>query len=275
VTCSMNSQILGELHEDGITCSNLMDFEEAPQSLHKAPREDGEASSDPTDRPGMRFAFLIHPISEQTKDLMALDRDGRLRRTWGQSDLLEFCAEAHAAFGARSKPMPDGQPGGPRVVDTLVGLVSSTGARAEGRLYEIPMDARSILTDPARALELMEQAVTDAIGWGARIVGLGSMTGIIGDHGAFLAERHPIAVTTGNSLTVYATLRNLEHYCESLGIDLANEEIAVVGSCWHPAASVWFWGHGGPHPGRSTGPTGWARGWRLISAGLWPRRRSW
>ena len=55
------------------------------------------------------------------------------------------------------------------------------------------------------------------------------MTGIIGDHGAYLAERHPIAVTTGNSLTVYATLRNLEHYCEALGIDLANEVIAVVG----------------------------------------------
>src|SRR5262249_27499974 len=106
---------------------------------------------------------------------------------------------------------------------------SAAGARAEGRLYEIPMEARSILADPDRALELMEQAVADAIDWGARIVGLGSMTGIIGNHGAVLAERHPIAVTTGNSLTVYATLRNLEHYCESLGIDLADEEVAVVG----------------------------------------------
>ena len=130
---------------------------------------------------------------------------------------------------ARSRPMPDGRSKGPRVVDTFAGLVSATGARAEGRLYEIPMDARSILADPDRALELMEQAVEDAIGWGARIVGLGSMTGIIGNHGEFLAERHPIAVTTGNSLTVYATLRNLEHYCEALGIDLADEEVAVVG----------------------------------------------
>ena len=46
------------------------------------------------------------------------------------------------------------------------------------------MDARAILEDPDRALDLMEQAVEDAIGWGARIVGLGSMTGIIGNHGA-------------------------------------------------------------------------------------------
>ncbi len=68
----------------------------------------------------------------------------------------------------------------PRIADTFEGLVSAAGARAEGRLYKIPMDARGILGDPGRALELMEQAALDAIGWGARIVGLGSMTGIIG-----------------------------------------------------------------------------------------------
>ena len=87
----------------------------------------------------------------------------------------------------------------------------------------------SFLVESEEGLDLMEQAVEDAIRWGARIVGLGSMTGIVGNHGAFLAERHPIAVTTGNSLTVYATLRNLEHYCEALGVDLADEEVAAIG----------------------------------------------
>ena len=225
----MNSPLVIEAQENGPPCSDLIGSDEALEGFDGAPAEDGAPSSDLTNRPGMRFAFLIHPISEQTKDLMALDQDGRLRRTWGRADLLEFCFEAHAAFGGCSRPMPDGRSRGPRIVDTFTGLVSAVGARAEGRLYEIPMDARSILDDPDRALELMEQAVEDAIGWGARIIGLGSMTGIIGDHGTFLAERHQIAVTTGNSLTVYATLRNLEHYCESLGIDLAEEEVAVVG----------------------------------------------
>ena len=46
--------------------------------------------------------------------------------------------------------MRQGEAEGPRVADTFAGLVSSTGARAEGRLYEIPMDARSILNDPDR-----------------------------------------------------------------------------------------------------------------------------
>jgi acetylornithine/succinyldiaminopimelate/putrescine aminotransferase/predicted amino acid dehydrogenase len=225
----MNSKATIEVRADGAPSSDLKSSLEKRDRPWKISRANGAPSRDLRDGPGMRFAFLIHPISEQTKDLMALDQDSRLRRTWGRADLLEFCSEAHAAFGGRSRPMPDGRSRGPRIVDTFSGLVSAVGARAEGRLYEIPMNARSILDDPDRALGLMEQAVEDAIGWGARIIGLGSMTGIIGDHGAFLAERHPIAVTTGNSLTVYATLRNLEHYCEALGIDLAEEEVAVVG----------------------------------------------
>jgi hypothetical protein len=169
----MNSPILIQMREDGAACSNLMGFDEVPQGLPKAPRQEGTPASETADGPGMRFAFLIHPVSEQTKDLLALDQDGRLRRTWGRADLLEFCSEAHAAFGGRPRPTTDGRSGGPRLADTFAGLVSAAGARAEGRLYEIPMDARSILDDPDRALELMEQAVEDAIGWGARIVGLG------------------------------------------------------------------------------------------------------
>ena len=130
------------MREDGAACSNLMESDRSPQGLRKAPREDGASSSDPSDGPGMRFAFVIHPISEQTKNLMDLDRDGRLRRTWGRADLLRFCAEAHDVLEATSRPMKDGQSKGPRIVDTFAGLVSSTGARAEGRLYEIPMERR-------------------------------------------------------------------------------------------------------------------------------------
>jgi acetylornithine/succinyldiaminopimelate/putrescine aminotransferase/predicted amino acid dehydrogenase len=224
----MSSQLIG-MRDDATPVSNLLDSDHSQGSSREMPRADAARIRSPRDGPATRFAFLIHPISEQTKNLMVLDRDGRLRRTWGHADLLRFCTEAHAAMEARSRPMPEAQRAHAPVVDTLAGLVSATGARAEGRLYEIPMDARSIVNDPNPALEFIEQAVEDAIDWGAQIVGLGSMTGIIGNHGAYLAERQPIAVTTGNSLTVYATLRNLEHYCDALGMDLADEEITVVG----------------------------------------------
>jgi putrescine aminotransferase len=225
----MHSQLLTETHDDAPGFVKFTEIDHSqPRSWFSVP-ENGTSESDHEDGPGMRFAFMIHPISEHTKDLTELDEEGRLRQTWGGADLSQFCAEAHAAVNRRTRSIRKKRPNVPRVVDTFAGLVSATGAHAEGRLYDIPLDARSILTDPDRALELMEQATHDAISWGARIVGLGSMTGIIGNHGAFLAERHPIAVTTGNSLTVYATVRNLEHYCEALGIDLASETITVVG----------------------------------------------
>ena len=55
-----------------------------------------------------------------------------------------------------------------RVADEMTGLVSSRGAQADGRLYEIPLDAMSILEEPARAMEFMEQAVDMAARMGAR-----------------------------------------------------------------------------------------------------------
>ena len=192
-------------------------------------REDGVESSGLTDGRGMRFAFLIHPVSEQSRDLMELDQEGRLHSRWGRSDIGKFCVEAHKAARSRSVAGRPVKRPAVRVVDQLDALISEAGARAEGRIYEIPMDARSMLQEPTRAMDLMDEAVEQAIGWGARLVGLGSMTGIIGNRGAYLAGRHPVAVTTGNSLTIYATYRNLGHYCEAFGIDLDREVVAVVG----------------------------------------------
>ena len=283
----MNSPPLVQMRDDGASCTNLIGIDEIPQSLPKAPRGDGTPVSDHRDGPGMRFAFLIHPLSEQTKDLMALDRDGRLRKDLGPGRparvLLRGTCRLRGPLAGRC---PDGRSRGPRIVDTFDGLVSAAGARAEGRLYEIPMDARAILDDPDQALELMEQAVEDAIGWGARIVGLGSMTGIVGNHGEFLAERHPIAVTTGNSLTVYATVRNLEHYCEASRDRPGRRGDRGRGDPGQhrdgrgraAGAAVPAPGPGGKAdfiPGDPPGRTGWVRGWRWISPKPSPRPRSW
>ncbi len=75
----------------------------------------------------------------------------------------------------------------------------------------------------------MEQAVDAACEWGAELVGLGSMTGVVGGHGSHLAERGPACVTTGNSLTVFAALENLIHVCAEANLDLSRETVAVVG----------------------------------------------
>src|SRR5262249_28880195 len=176
----------------------------------------------------MKFAFLVHPLSNETEDLLQLDGGGVLRGNWG-GNIPRFCLDLHAATEARRGAPTNAAPPEARPIDELAGLVSPAGAGTEGRLYEIPMDARDILDDPGRAVAYMEQAVDRAAAWGARLVGLGSMTGIVGGQGEHLARRGPLRVTTGNSLTVYAALQSLQIACVEADMDLSRERVAVVG----------------------------------------------
>ncbi len=176
----------------------------------------------------MRFAFVVHPIASGTESFAKLDDEGGLlRRVWG-TDPLGLTRAMHEAV-ERAKQHAEAPAAEVRVVDELSEMVSPRGASAAGRLYEIPMDVVSILDDPDRALNYIGQAVEMAGDWGARIVGLGSLTGIVGGRGTVIAANSPIAITTGNSLTAYTALQNLYVASDDLGIDLANETVAVVG----------------------------------------------
>ena len=175
----------------------------------------------------MKFAFLIHPINEKSATLLEMV-DGAIQSSWGV-DPLGVCAHLHNALDEARRREWNGRPPEPRIMDSISGLVSAQGQPVEGRLYEIPMDGASMLEDPERALAYMEQAVGMAVDWGARIVGLGAMTGIVGGRGEHLAERCPLAVTTGNSLTVYSAVQTLYHAVEEFDIDLKRETVAVVG----------------------------------------------
>ena len=176
----------------------------------------------------MKFAFLVHPLSRQSVTMLDLDRDGSLLKMWGL-DAMGVAAGLHSAFtrslarGVQARPLEVS------VFDELGLLTSPDGAVAEGRIYEIPMDAYEILDNPDRALAFMQEAVSQATEWGASLIGLGSMTGIVGSRGEFLAERSSIAVTTGNSLTVYTALQNLYRVADEFDLDLRNETVAVVG----------------------------------------------
>lgn len=174
----------------------------------------------------MRFAFIVHPLSEQTKAFLRLDAGGNLRRPWS-GDQIEFVSSLRRQISERA----DAEQEAPRVrvIDNFCELVSLSGAVVDGRLYEIPLDAEEILADPVHAMEYVAEATQMAAEWGAEVVGLGSMTGVIGGQGTYLAEHAPIAVTTGNSLTVYAALQNLAHVCTEADIDLKRSTVAVVG----------------------------------------------
>jgi putrescine aminotransferase len=170
------------------------------------------------------FAFLVHPLGNKTDRVLSYLHESDLRGSFDRG-MTHFFHDLHVAMARSQSP---GDPG-VSVIDEFPGLVSATGARAEGRLYEIPMTSRAILAEPKRALDAMLVAAADAAAWGAGIIGLGAMTGVVGGHGQHLATHAGVPVTTGNSLTVYAAIANLLHLCSDLEIDVAAETICVIG----------------------------------------------
>ena len=84
----------------------------------------------------MKFAFLVHPLTEETKALLQLDNGGLLRGNWKQHPrVLPRPPRDHGRSASRRWPLRL-RPGWSMNSTACI----STG-RAEGRLYEIPMDA--------------------------------------------------------------------------------------------------------------------------------------
>jgi predicted amino acid dehydrogenase len=59
---------------------------------------------------------------------------------------------------------------------------------------------------------------------------LGAYTSVVGDGGITIAERAPIAVTTGNSYTVATAIQGTAQALRMLDVDLSKSVLAVVGA---------------------------------------------
>ena len=103
-------------------------------------------------------------------------------------------------------------------------------AEAEGWFVGCPLTAKQMV-------ELPEEFVIDRIvetgkiaeELGAKILGLGAFTSIVGDAGVTIAERLNIAVTSGNSYTVATALEGTREAARLMGKDLRDAEVAIVG----------------------------------------------
>jgi predicted amino acid dehydrogenase len=160
-----------------------------------------------------RFAFVIHPLS-----VRFIHRHPAFRWTRFLPDSL---VEAVSAW------MP------PFQISTIRGGRSPlTGQRIEGFLYSLGATPRQLLSHSARFTYRRLHAVAErAQRKGARILGLGAFTKIVGDAGITVAQEAEIAVTSGNSLTVAATLESAKQALIRLGAgDLTRGRAMVVGA---------------------------------------------
>src|SRR5262245_47223712 len=160
-----------------------------------------------------RFAFVIHPLSVDY-----IRRHPAFRWTRFLPDrLVEAC-------GALLPPMYLSRIRG--------GRSEATGQQIEGFLFSIAATPRQILGHSAEfTYKRILKAVHKAERLGARIFGLGAFTKVVGDAGVTVAQRAEIPVTSGNSLTVAATLEGAKQAVRRMGrTDLAHGRAMVVGA---------------------------------------------
>ena len=160
-----------------------------------------------------RFAFVLHPLT--------IDYLGKHPRYRWTQHLPRRLVESAAAY------MPAA-----RVGRAAGGRSPSTGQSIDGLIYALGATPRQMLTRvPEFTYRRLDQAVRDAAERGARIVGLGAFTKVVGDAGVTVARRAPIPVTTGNSLTIAATLETAKLTARRMGWpDLARGRAMVVGA---------------------------------------------
>jgi len=158
------------------------------------------------------FAFIIHPIDPKADVARKWPLVGKTL-TRGQIDFLSayfppvYMSEVH---GIRS---------------------IASGKEVRGWFIACPFT-------PQRMLQLPVERVYDKIvacghkaeSLGARIVGLGAYTSVVGDAGKTIADRLEVPVTTGDSYTIYTAVEAVRRAADAMGIPLHSATAAVVGA---------------------------------------------
>jgi predicted amino acid dehydrogenase len=155
-----------------------------------------------------KFAFIFHPLSlEDMEHLSPLMK-------YIPNRVIEACLKLKKPFK----------------VSHITG-VKSPYAEAEGWFIGCPLTAKQMV-------ELPEEFVMDRIiesgrvaqELGAKIVGLGAFTSIVGDAGITVAKNLDIAVTSGNSYTVATAIQGTKEAAQMMGKSLKECRAVVVGA---------------------------------------------
>lgn len=158
------------------------------------------------------FAFIIHPIDPKRDVSRKYPLLGR------------FLSAKMINFGSTFFP--------PVYISEINGIRSqATSSEIKGWFVACPFTA-------ARMMELPEETVYRKIvqtgrmaeRLGAKILGLGAFTSVVGDGGVTIADRLDIPVTTGDAYTVGVAIQAVREAARRLGIQPETASAAVVGA---------------------------------------------
>jgi predicted amino acid dehydrogenase len=156
-----------------------------------------------------KFCFVIHPLSFE--DVVRYEPGAQGKGRPIIAKILEWMP-AYAAAHVTGVNTPDGR-------------------ETEGWFVAAPLLPDQMLALPREQVyERIVKAIEVGASLGAEVAGLGAFTGVVGDGGVTVAERSPIPVTTGNSLTIAAGVRSLFRGANEMGVDAAGATAVVVGA---------------------------------------------
>jgi predicted amino acid dehydrogenase len=157
----------------------------------------------------VKFGFIIHPTSIEDVVRYEPGAAGKGPR------LVEKIMEWMPAYAAAH----------------ITGVRAPDGRTTEGWFVAAPFMPDSMLSLPRETVyKKILDAIEIAAELGAEIVGLGAFTGVVGDAGVTIAERSPIPVTTGNSLTIAAGVSSLLRGAREMEIAIEEETAVVIGA---------------------------------------------
>lgn len=157
------------------------------------------------------FAFIIHPIDPQRDVSRKYPTLGKLP-VW----LIDFL----------SLFFP------PVFISEIKGIESQVNGRtAQGWFIACPFTpARMVSLPPQIVYRKIIQTGRYAEKLGAKILGLGAFTSVVGDGGITIAQNLNIPVTTGDSYTIAIAVRAIHEAARIMDIPLQQATIAIIGA---------------------------------------------
>jgi predicted amino acid dehydrogenase len=203
-TNTHDSQLSSSVIEAILTITNpknVLTEEDILQNLQSTQIRPVMHHSPQTGHSGNQFAFIIHPLSKsQIAQIPGLEF---LKKT----PLLDF-----------AESMASKLPG--YHYCQIKGIKSDfNGKEVFGDLYLLPSTPKMLLSNPTEKVYDALASICDmAHKKGAKLIGLGAYTKIVGDAGITVNKRSPIPVTTGNSLSSAATLWAASYGVDKMGL---------------------------------------------------------
>lgn len=158
------------------------------------------------------FAFIIHPIDPK-------------RDVSRKYPLLgKYLSEGQIDFFSTFFP--------PVYLSQIDGITSqATGKKIKGWLIACPYTPRRMLELPEKMVyHKIVQTGRMAEKLGAKILGLGAFTSVVGDSGITIAQSLRVPVTTGDSYTVAVAVDAIKEAARVMDIPIQSATAAVVGA---------------------------------------------